>query len=137
MVGCNNEVIQLTSSPQGRFYISEGNGACKTVEEEFNIDSVSMFEVHYNKPKKVEVNTNINGNINGQDTTSPDERTNTLANHETKGQRVRWVDETFNIPLASETIEGSRERSNSLAKCEEVKPILKHKATCITIISDS
>ncbi|KAL4236323.1 hypothetical protein ACF0H5_004710 [Mactra antiquata] len=51
--------------------------------------------------------------------------------------RVQWIDQIYDKPLAIEQSEQDKGRCSPLTRQTDfVKPILKHKATCIIIVSE-
>ncbi|KAK3612289.1 hypothetical protein CHS0354_011007 [Potamilus streckersoni] len=128
----------LSSSPPGRLHLAEGSDLFQAVMKEFNIDSGSMFEVRYNRPKKdISASERSNGTDGESRSGTFADKVNTRQKFEREHNRVRWMDEDLNKPLTMEITEDPRERLHSFSKSGEPKPILKHKATCIVIISDN
>ncbi|KAK3612298.1 hypothetical protein CHS0354_011017 [Potamilus streckersoni] len=101
---------------------------------EFNENSGSMFEVKNDRQRKFETNSSRDNSEGAKNISSSVER---IHIHQNGSPRVRWVDENLKLPLALEVNEGFRTRSDSLNKPDELKPILKHKATCIVVVSNS
>ncbi|KAL3868115.1 hypothetical protein ACJMK2_040951 [Sinanodonta woodiana] len=134
-MACSDNKFSLSSSPPGRLHIAEGSDLFKAVMEEFVIDSESNFEV---KSDRTKTNTSSKRRESETETNnfSVCERLGTIDDYESRLRRVRWVDEDKRKPLAMELTEGSSERSDSFSK-SEVKPILKHRATCLVIVSGS
>ncbi|KAL3868110.1 hypothetical protein ACJMK2_040946 [Sinanodonta woodiana] len=101
---------------------------------EFNEDTRSMFEVKNDRQRKFEENSRRDHCGSGNNLSSSGEEIHIPQNG---SPRVQWVDEKLKLPLALELKEDFRERSDSLSKPDELKPILRHKATCIVVVSNS
>ncbi|KAK3612291.1 hypothetical protein CHS0354_011009 [Potamilus streckersoni] len=133
-MACSDK-FSLSSSPPGRLHLAEGSDLFKAVMEEFMIDSESNFEL---KSERTKTNTSSkrNGCENETNNLSFCQRLSNTEDYESRCHRVHWVDEDTRKPLAMEITEASSKRSDSFSK-SEVKPILKHRATCLVIVSGS
>ncbi|KAL3868117.1 hypothetical protein ACJMK2_040953 [Sinanodonta woodiana] len=130
--------VFLSSSPPGRLHLAEGSDLFQAVMKEINIDSGSMFEVKYDRPKKdILASERSGGTVAESQSGTCAEKVNTRQKFERGHNHVRWMDEDLNKPLTMEITEDYRLRLHSFSKSGERKPILKHKATCIVIISDN
>ncbi|KAK3612297.1 hypothetical protein CHS0354_011016 [Potamilus streckersoni] len=103
---------------------------------ELNEDCKSMFVVKIDRANKFETNSRRKSSNGEEKFSSCVERISVHRNSENGSPRVRWVDENLKLPLALEINEDYRARSNSFSKPDKLKPILRHRATCIVVVSN-
>lgn len=141
------------SSPPNRPFVAEGSDLFRTVMEDFKQDTSSS------RLANAVVDSMISKSHSSSDSTSNDGKRSSSGNYTCKRclsdrtlcrcykghekgsvHRVQWVDEIYDKPLAIEQcisdISFDSRCSSDNITIDSVKPILKHRANCIIIISE-
>jgi len=154
----NNYGYSFGTSPPNRPFVAEGSDLFRAVMEDFKQDTTSNNRLANAVVDSVLAKSNDNSNdsqTNGKGSTTGgkymckrclSDRTlcRCYKGHE-KGaiHRVQWVDQIYDKPLAIEQCISDISLDSLDQRCspenmtlDSVKPILKHKANCIIIISE-